>query len=528
MSLFTSSPLRHGPYRWFYFGAVGTAMGVTMQTTMAAWLMATLTPEAFMVALVQSAATLPTLLFGLIAGALADIVDRRRVIIIAQAALLAATLTLAIITMLGHVGPVALLSLTFVVGAAFSFYLPAQIASVNELVQPDEVARAVGLNAVAFNMSRAVGPALAGAVASWYGSGSALLTSSAFFLLMFIGLRGWRLPARAPLGVPETLFAGVTTGLRFTRHSAAMRALIIRTLVFSACASALWALLPVIARDQLGMDAGGFGALFAMFGTGAVAAAIGMPRLVARFPLNTVVTGNVVLWIVATLVVASSHIVWIAMIGALAAGTAWVGVLATLSAGTQSAAPAWVRARAVSVGLLAVQACLAMGSALWGALASLGGTQITLVVSALLMLLLQLVNRNTVVRLGSEADVTPFAALPELPITTEPLPDDGPVLVQVEYFIDPEHQAEFFAEIQKIEPTRRRNGASDWRIFRDLGEPGRFVERFVIASWAEYIRSRLRMTIADRRTQERVMKMNRGQEPVRISRLIGINPRTGH
>lgn len=527
MSLLESSPLRHRPYRWFYLGAVGTAMGVTMQTTMAAWLMATLTPDAFMVALVQSAATLPTLLFGLFAGALADIVDRRRVIIIAQVILLAATSSLAVITMAGYAGPTILLALTFVVGGAFAFYLPAQIASVNELVKSEDVPRAVALNAVAFNMSRAIGPAFAGAIASLYGSGSALLASAAFFTLMLIGLPGWRIPARAPLGVPETLLAGVQTGLRFTRHSSAMRALVIRTLVFTVCASALWALLPVIARDQLGMNAGGFGALFAMFGTGAVASAFSMPRLVQRFALNRVVTANIFLWIVATLVVAASHIVWIAMIGAFAAGTAWVGVLASLGAGTQSAAPAWVRARAVSVGLLATQASLALGSAMWGALASIGGTQVTLLVSALLMLLLQLINRKAVVTLGSEADVTPYTSLQDFPMVTEPLPDDGPVLIQLEYYIAPEQQAEFFAEIQKIEPTRRRNGASDWRIFRDLSEPGRYVERFVIVSWAEYIRSRLRMTIADRRAQEKVMKMNRDQAPVRISRLIGIDPRAG-
>jgi len=249
------------------------------------------------------------------------------------------------------------------------------------------------------------------------------------------------------------------------------------------------------------MGAGGFGALFGMFGTGAVISAFGMPRLLQRYSLNSVVTGNVFLWIVATLVVAASHIVAIAMIGALAAGAAWVGVLASLGAGTQSAAPAWVRARAVSLGLLAVQASLAIGSALWGVLASLAGPQVACALSALLLMILHLASRGAVVHLGSEAETTPFASLPELAVAGEPMPDDGPVLVQVEYFIDPEQRDEFFEAVQAIEPTRRRNGASDWRIFRDLAEPGRFVERFVITSWAEYIRSRLRLTIADRRLQ---------------------------
>lgn len=503
-------------------------MGFTMLVTMAAWLMATLTPAAWMVALVQSAATLPTLLFGLFAGALADIVDRRRVILISQVVLLLSALTMGAMTVVGLIGPVNLLIFTFIVGAGFAFYMPAQMACVNELVDKDEVPRAIALGAVAFNVSRAIGPALAGAIASFYGSGSALLTSAAFFSLMILGIRGWKLPPRSPLGVPEKLLAGVKSGLRFARHSIAIRALVIRTLIFSICASALWALLPVIARDQLHMGAGGYGAMFGMFGTGAVVSAFGMPKLLQRYSLNSVVTGYVFLWIVASLVVAASHIIAVAMIGALAAGAAWVGVLASLGAGTQSAAPAWVRARAVSLGLLAVQASLAIGSALWGVLASFAGTQVAVAVSALLLMVLHLANRGSVVHLGSEAETTPFASLPELAVAGEPMPDDGPVLVQIEYFIDEERRAEFFEAVQTIEPTRRRNGASDWRIFRDLAQPGRFVERFVITSWAEYIRSRLRMTIADRRLQEKVMRMNRDEKPVRISRLIGINPKTGH
>lgn len=528
MSAFEHSPLRHRPYRWFYFGSVGTALGFTMVVSMSAWLMATLTPAAWMVALVQTAATLPTLLFGLFAGALADIVDRRRVVLISQVVLLITTVSLGLVTLAGSIQPLSLLLFTFVVGAGFAFYMPAQMASVNELVAPDEVSRAVALGAVAFNVSRAIGPALAGGLASLYGSGNALLASGAFFSLMILGIRGWKLPPRSPLGVPETLLAGVKSGLRFARYSSAMRALIIRTLVFSICASALWALLPVIARDQLGMSAAGYGAMFGMFGSGAVVSAFFMPKLLQRFPLNTVVNGNVLLWIVATLVVASSHIVAVAMIGALAAGAAWVGVLASLGAGTQSAAPGWVRARAVSLGLLSVQASLAIGSAMWGALASFAGTQVTCAASALLLMVLHLANRASVVKLGSEADITSAASLPDLAIAVEPLPDDGPVLVQVEYFIESANVEEFFVEIQTIEPTRRRNGASDWRIFRDLSTPGRFVERFVIISWAEYIRSRLRMTIADRRIQEKVMRMNRDEKPVRISRLIGIDPRIGH
>ena len=474
-----------------------------------------------MVALVQTAATMPSLLFGLFAGALADIIDRTRVIRYAAILLLIATVSLAAITLNGLLTPNLLLFFTFIVGTGFAFYLPAQLASVNELVSQEELPRAIALNAVAFNVSRAVGPALAGAIATWQGSGVSLLVSSIFLTFMIIALIGWQANQRPP-GVPEKLLSGVQSGIRYTRHSTQMRSLIGRTLAFSICASALWALLPVIARDQLGLGAGGYGTLFGLFGTGAVIAAMLIPRQLQMMTLNTVVTSNMLLWTVSTLLVASSNITGVAMAGAFGAGAAWVGVLASLGAGTQSSAPSWVRARAVSISLMAVQASLAIGSALWGWMANSTGTQITLVTSAILLMVLHLLYRSVQVRLGNEADVTPFGHLPEMALTAEPSADDGPVLVQLEYTIAPEDREDFLTKIKRVEPTRRRNGATDWRVFRDLSTEGRFVERFIITSWAEYIRSRVRMTIADRRIQNEVAEMQKSDAPIRISRFLGV------
>ena len=525
-SLFRASPLRHRQFRRFYLGSTGAALGYTMQATVAAWLMATLTPSALMVALVQTASTAPALLFGLVAGALADIVDRRRIILGTQIVLILATVTLGAAELMGAVGPLALLACTFVIGAGFTFYMPAQQASINDLVDRGDLSRAVALGAVAFNVARAVGPALAGAVTAWVGSGSALVASALFFVVMVFAVRGWKSPGRSIPGVPETLLSGIQSGLRFTRHSPPMRALIIHNLSFTICASALWALLPVIARDQLGLGAGGYGMLSASFGIGAVAGALLIPRVLHRTSLNTLVTSSVLLWVAAAGLIASTGITAIAIVGACGTGAAWVGVLASLSAGTQTAAPAWVRARAVSMTLIAIQASMAVGSAIWGSLASFYGTRVALGASAGVMVLLLALNRRVRVELGDEADVTPGVQLPDLTIAVEPRPDDGPVLIQLEYRIDPEHREAFVRIIHSIEPTRRRNGAIVWRLFRDLGEDGRFVERFVIQSWAEYVRLRTRMTVADRQIQDRVEKLQRTGVPVRVSRLIGID-RTG-
>lgn len=525
---FASSPLRDAAFRNFYFGSIGAALGYTMQATISAWLMATLTTSALMVALVQSASTAPTLLFGLIAGTLADIIDRRRVILVTQVLLFAASLILGAAALIGIVGPMSLLFLTFLVGAGFTFYLPAQQASINEMVSRSDLARAVALGSVAFNVARAVGPAAAGAIAAALNSGTSLVLAAFFFVPMFVVMRR-TMPSEVALpGVPERLMSGVMSGLRYVRHSAPMRAFIIRNLSFSVCASAFWALLPVIARDQLGLGAGGFGLLSASFGIGAIVGAISIPGQLHRQSMNTVVTSGGYLWALAIFIVALTGITVFALLGAFCAGMAWVYVFATLSAGTQSSAPGWVRARAVSMNIVATQGCLAIGSALWGALASGVGTHWALGVSAASVIALQWYYRRVRVEMGQEADVVPGVRLPELAIAAEPLPDDGPVLIQLEYRIDAAQREAFFKAIQKVGPTRRRNGATSWRVFRDLGDDGRFVERYVIASWAEYVRLRSRMTMADSRLQQSVAERQRPDVPIRVSRLIGVTPDSAH
>ena len=522
--LIGDSPLQHRPFRLFYFGAIGVALGYTMQSTVAAWLMATLTPSALMISLVQTASTAPTLLFGLSAGALADIVDRRRIMLVATLIVLATTALTGVAALSDAIGPTSLLLLTFVIGTGFTFYSPAQQASINDLVPREQVARAVALGAVAFNLARAIGPALAGAVAAWSSPGAALLIGALFFVVMIGALRGQRKSSFANRGVPETLLSGMMSGLRYTRHSPPLRALIIRNMSFAICASVIWALLPVIARDQLRLGAGGFGLLSASFGVGAILGALSLPRALKLRSLNTVVgTGNI-LAAGSILLLALTDLLALAVVGTFCVGVAWVCVFAGLSTGTQTAAPAWVRARAVAMNQVSVQACLAVGSALWGWLASTSGSHFALATAAGMMVVLLAINRRVRVRLGEEADVTPGEQPPALALAAEPSPDDGPVLIQIEYQVDADQRDEFLRAIHGIEAVRRRNGVTDWRLFRDLEQDGRFVERFIIQSWAEYQRLRTRLTQADRRAVEQVEAMQRPDQPRRISRLIGVEP----
>jgi hypothetical protein len=252
--------------------------------------------------------------------------------------------------------------------------------------------------------------------------------------------------------------------------------------------------------------------------------ALSIPAQLRRRSLNGVVTAAVVLWIASIVLIAVAGFTAFAVVGTFGAGMAWVCVFASLSAGTQSTAPPWVRARAVAMSLVAVQASLAIGSVFWGAWATSGGTRAALVASAVVMALLHAATWRIRVGLGTEADITPGLQLPELTIVEPPMPDDGPVLIQVDYRVDQERRADFLRAVHGVEPIRRRNGAVSWRVFRDVAEEGRVVERFIIPSWAEYVRLRQRMTVADRRTLDALEAFQRPGVQIRVSRLIGISP----
>lgn len=522
--LLANSPLRHARYRLYYTGSIAVAMGYTIQSTIAAWLMATLTPSTLMVALVQTASTLPTLLFGLAAGALADIFDRRRIMLVTQVGLIGIAVLIGVAELTGDLGPIPLLIGTFLIGLGFTFYMPAQQANVNDLVSRADLPRALALGSVSFNLSRAIGPAAAGAIAAALGSGSAFIASALLFCFMIYAISGFKPRERAMPGVPDTVFSGMKSGLRYARHSPPMRALIGRTFSFSLCASGLWALLPVIARDQLSLDAGGFGMLSASFGIGAVVWVLGLQRHLSRLSLNTVVNGGHFLWMGAILMIAYAGNTATAVAGCFAAGAAWVAVLPALSAGIQSTAPGWVRARAVAMNLVAMQASLALGSILWGWVATHSGLSVALAASSFAMAALLVLSFRVKVRMGDEADVTPGSQLPDFSIAVEPLPDDGPVLIQVQYQIAPKDSAAFLRAIHANEPSRRRNGVSDWRVFRDLGEEGRYVERFIVTSWAEYVRLRSRMTVADQQAQDRVQAFLAPGTDIVVTRLLSTRP----
>ncbi|MDO9403204.1 MAG: MFS transporter [Polaromonas sp.] len=515
-----ASPLRHARFRAFYVGTVASALAYAMQATLTAWLMATLTPSVLMVALVQAASNAPTLAFGLFAGAASDIVERRKIIVATQSVMFLVTLMLGIAAVCSVVTPYSLLATTFLIGCCYTFYQPAQLASINDLVERTALARGVALGAVANNAARAAGPALAGMLAALLGTGSALIASAMFFLVLIHAMhRAPRQPVAA--GATEQLFSGLAVGLRHVRHSPAMLSLIIKNLAFGICASALWALLPIVARDQLALGAGGYGALFGAFGAGAVAAAFSVPFQLGRQPINNVVLSGFTLWMAGVVLVALSAEPALCIVGAFSAGTAWVTVTASMMTAMQSLAPGWIRARAVATHYMALFSSMALGSIVWGAVASTSNTRIALVLSAILLLALLTAMQKLVLRLGDCAEVSleTRPALISAPLAEDIAPiryagvagpaENARVLIQVEYCVEPADHEGFLEAVQDLNAMRRRHGATGWAVFSDPFAPARILEQITLPSWSEYLRLRERITIADSACQARATKFQK-------------------
>jgi len=274
-SFLAGSPLGIRPYRLLYIGAVTTSMAYTMQSAMAGWLMASLSGSALLVGLVQAASTLPFLLFGLVSGSVADLVDRRYILVVTHLMMGLATASVGLMSHAGWLQPWSLVVCTLLCGLGYTFYQPAQQASINGLVPRPLLPKAVALGSIAFNAARSVGPAMAGLIAALMGDGLAVLVASLFFLPMLPA--AWQaLEPRTPVpaGSNETLWSGLVSGLRFARHARVLRAALIINFCFCFCAAALWAMFPLVAQQRLGLAAGGYGFLYSTFGLGAVAAGL--------------------------------------------------------------------------------------------------------------------------------------------------------------------------------------------------------------------------------------------------------------
>jgi len=491
-----------------------------MHNVGAAWLMTSLAPSPTMVALVQAATSLPVFLVGLPAGALADVVDRRRFLLVTQGWMLAAAAALGALTVAGVATPWGLLVLTFALGLGAAMNAPAWQAIVPELVARTELQAAIALNSVGFNIARVIGPALGGLVIAGAGAGAVFLLNAASFLGVMVVLYRWRRSPRESQSPAEHVLSAMRAGLRYVRYAPTLRAVLVRSCIFIFCGSALWALLPLLARSELGLDATGYGVLLGSLGAGAIIGAVFLPRVRLRVAIDPLIAGATVLFAVVTLLLAYTRN-FALLCGVMAlGGVAWMALMSILNVTAQTTVPAWVRARAMAVYLLMFQGGMAVGSALWGAVATRAGIPAALSYSALGLLVGLLAMVRYRLTAAEDADLTPAMHWNAPTVVSEPHLEDGPVLVLVEYRIDPQQAPEFVRAMQALRLVRRRDGAIRWGLFSDTADPGRCVETFVVESWAEHLRQHERFTIADRAATERVRAFHIGAEAPKVTHLI--------
>ncbi len=496
-------------------------IGTWMHDVGAGWLMTTLAPSPLMVALVQAASTLPVFLLALPSGALADIVDRRGLLIAAKSGMALFALGLAVVVLTDHVTPGILLGFTFAMGLGTALVSPAWQAIVPQLVPRADLASAVALNSVGINVSRAIGPALGGVVIAGLGLAAPFFLNALSFLAVIGALIWWPRPPRVRATLPgERWLAAMRTGARYARSSPPLRSTFVRAVAFLVFASAYWALLPLIAREQLGGGAGLYAMLVTCIGGGAVGGALLLPRLRERLGAGRVVLASALLTAGVLVVFALLREPALGAAAAIIAGAAWISALSSFNVSAQMSLPDWVRARGLALFSAVLYGSLAVGSALWGQTAAVLRISGALLVAAAGIVVAAVLTMRVSLQTGGELDLTPSADWPEPVVAGTVDADRGPVMVTVEYRIDPSRAAGFLEALDALAPARRRNGAFAWGVFRDAGDESRYLEYFMEESWTEHLRHHARVTKTDRELQAGVLAFHVGAEPPRIEHLL--------
>jgi len=514
-------PLRLPVFRmlWSTWLIANTCMW--MNDVAAAWLMTTLDPSPIWVALVQSASTLPVFLLGLPSGALADILDRRRWLIVTQFWLAGAATVLCAVIALGYINAPLLLALTFANGVGLALRWPVFSAIVPELVPRTHLPAALGLNGIAMNASRIVGPLLAGFLIAGAGSVWVFALNAVLSVVSGFVVMRWRREHRiSPLG-RERLFSAMRVGVQFVRQSPRMRAVLWRISIFFLHSTALLALLPLLARGLRGGDAGTFTVLLAAMGSGAIFAVLLLPRLRQGLARDQLVMTGAAVQALATAVMALTPTLWVAVPAMFLGGMAWITTANSLSVSAQLALPDWVRARGMATYQMAIMGASAIGAALWGQVATVTDLRTSLLTAALSGVLAMALALRWVRDHPAEDDVSPagegWAAHPP----GQQPQEEGRVIIQIDYRIDPARADAFRQVMEETRRVRLSQGAIDWALMHDVSEPGHFVEHIIDPSWTEHLRRFQRATAADIALRERRLAFHLGEGLPPVTRFIG-------
>ncbi|MEV4656034.1 MFS transporter [Micromonospora sp. NPDC049301] len=510
------APLRTAVYRNLWLALLAANIGTWMQTVGAQWLLIHHSNASTLVALVQTASLLPVLLLALPAGVLADSFDRRHLLIAVQLFLVAVAAALTLLTLTDRMPPALLLTLTFAFGVGQALTLPAWAAVIPELVPQDQLRSASALGSISVNVARAVGPAVAGVLIAHSGVAPVFAFNAVAFGIFAYALWRWRPGNARAVEVPERFTAALRAGSRYVRHSPIVRRLLRRALVFVIPASALWALLPLVANRRLGLGSGGYGLLLAALGVGAIAGGVLLAVIRTRLSANQLLLIAGAVFTVALTVVATVQVVPLVLLALLPAGMAWVTVLANVNAEMQLFLPSWVRARGLAVYQVCFAGGQAVGALVWGLVADMAGLVLAYLAAAALMLVGTVTSRIWPLPDLRTVNREPAAYWPQLHLAYTPDPGVGPVLVMVQYTVRPEQSQAFLAAMDLVRGARQRTGAMRWALFRPAETTDCFVEVYLVPSWDEHLRQHGgRLTGEDRAAEERAREYTDGAPEVR-------------
>ena len=516
------SPLRHAAFRRLWVAQFTSNVGSWMQTVAAQWVMTSLTRSALLLSAISAAGSIPVLLLAIPAGALGDLVDRRRLILVSQLGMLLAAAVLAVLAAASAITPAVLLVLLFIIGVGGAAGSPTWQTLSPELVPPADRPQAIALGSVNQNLARAVGPAIGGALLAATSAAVVFGVNAVSFLAVVGAVAVTAIPIRRLTLPREHAFAAVRAGGRYVTNSPTLIALIARAALFILPAGALWALLPLVARFRLGLGSAGYGLLLGCVGVGAVVAAALGPRLRERLSPRAIYALACLLVAVPALLLAVSHSVAVAVVALVVAGGAWITGLGLLGAAYQGQLPPWVKARALAYYLVAFQGSNAIGALLLGGVAQASSTATALIVLAVALAVVVPVTWPLAFPAAS-----PNAPLAEVPLALPEIETvaEGPVAITVSYRLAPGREDAFLARAADLRRARRRTGATHWHLHRDLEEPDHYEELFIVGSWEEHERQHDRLQGRDRAVLDEIDALLAPGETRTARHAVAVSPR---
>jgi MFS family permease len=496
------APLRSRAFFWLWLGVVISSVGAWAQMVGAQWLFVQDPNAATIVTLVQTASTLPMMLLALPSGVLADAFDRRWLLFGVQTYFVVVAALLTVLTAAGMMPPALLLAFTFAVGAGAAMLSPTWQALITELVPRSELAAATRLDMVSVNVSRAVGPALAGVVIAHWGVPPVFAMTAAAAGVLAVVLLAWRRP-QVTHGEREPFLPALVAGGRYVRHEPVVRRILLRLATFIMPACAVWALLPLIASRRLGLNADGYGLLFAALGLGAVIGALGLGRVKRHLSSNGVLGMAAVSFALAFGALAVAPNLWVALPLLVVCGFGWTATVSTIISELQLFLPGWVRARAIGIYLMVFLGAQAIFSPIWGLITQHGGLLLAMLTAAALVGVSAAGGLVLSVPENEQLDRTALAYWEVAPVALEPEPGTGPIVVSIEYEIEADREADFLAAMEAMRRSRRRSGASRWDLYRVGESPCLFLEQFHVPTWQEHQRQHDgRLTIEDQAIED--------------------------